>query len=69
MKVFSIVFMSIIGASLAAPAPAPVAVAEPAAATGGGYQYCYQCSPTEPKICLPYIPIINPCSTRPTAVA
>ncbi|KAK6352101.1 hypothetical protein TWF730_008932 [Orbilia blumenaviensis] len=61
MKAFTIITMTLAGVTLAAPAPAPAAVAEPAAT--GGYVYCYQCR-GEPKICLPYIPIINPCTVK-----
>ncbi|KAF3165471.1 hypothetical protein TWF225_001224 [Orbilia oligospora] len=62
MKSFSIIAMILVGVALAAPAPAPDAVAEPAS-TSNGYVYCYQCR-GEPKICLPYIPIINPCTVK-----
>ncbi|RVD88930.1 uncharacterized protein DFL_003094 [Arthrobotrys flagrans] len=62
MKAFSIIAMTLVGAALAAPAPAPVAVAEPTT-TSKGYLYCYQCK-GEPKICLPYIPLIDPCTVK-----
>ncbi|KAK6523356.1 hypothetical protein TWF281_001336 [Arthrobotrys megalospora] len=65
MKVLSVIALTIVGTAFAAPAAAPVAVAEPAAASPG-YVYCYQC-PGEKKICLPYIPIIDPCRLKPSA--
>ncbi|KAK6339948.1 hypothetical protein TWF718_009337 [Orbilia javanica] len=62
MKAFTIIAMTLVGAAFAAPAPAPAAVAEPAKASDG-YVYCYQCR-GEPKVCLPYIPIIDPCRVK-----